>query len=133
MPSFGARQNRLTMCSDVRKEKSVMALSHCSISNERVLLREITHRINNEFASVIQVMSFAAARSADHNVKAAFAGVMEQLHNYARVHHALQMPARHECIDASAYPSPLCGSINRSKLQIATLNSSRGLPVPNVV
>lgn len=94
-----------------------MTLSAHSMSNERVLLREITHRINNEFASAIQVVSFTAAKSSDRNVKAALAGVMEQLHNYARVHHALQMPASDDCIDASAYLRGLCESISRSKLE----------------
>ncbi len=94
-----------------------MALSSYSSSPERVLLREITHRINNEFASAIQVVSFTAAKSPDRNVRAALAGVMEQLHNYARVHHALQMPANNDCIDASAYLRGLCGSISRSKLE----------------
>ena len=61
------------------------------------------HRVNNEFASAIQVVSFTAAKSPDRNVKAALAGVMAQLHNYARVHHALQMPASNDYIDASAY------------------------------
>src|SRR6266849_2877867 len=87
-----------------------------SASKERLLLREITHRVNNEFASAIQVVSFAAARSGDRNVKAALTGVIEQLHNYARVHHALQMPANNDCIDASTYLSDLCRSISRSKL-----------------
>lgn len=86
-------------------------------SNERLLLREITHRVNNEFASAIQVVSFTAARSSDRNVKAALTGVMEKLHNYARVHHALQMPANDDCIDASAYLRSLCDSISRSKLE----------------
>lgn len=99
------------------KERSVMTMSIPSISNERLLLREITHRINNEFASAIQVVSFTAARSSDRNVKAALAGVMEQLHNFARVHHALQMPASDDCIDAAAYLRSLCDSISRSKLQ----------------
>jgi two-component sensor histidine kinase len=94
-----------------------MALSTHSSSQERVLLREITHRVNNEFASAIQVVSFTAAKSPDRNVKAALAGVMEQLHNYARVHHALQMPVNNDCIDASAYLRGLCGSISRSKLE----------------
>src|SRR6266850_8220564 len=80
-----------------------MASTTYSTSEERLLLREITHRVNNEFASAIQVVSVAAARSGDRNVKAALTGVMEQLHDYARVHHALQMPANNDCIDASAY------------------------------
>jgi two-component sensor histidine kinase len=63
------------------------------------------------------VVSFAAAKSADRNVKAALANVMEQLHNYARVHHALQMPANNDCIDACAYLRELCRSISRSKLE----------------
>jgi two-component sensor histidine kinase len=94
-----------------------MASSTYSTSEERLLLREITHRVNNEFASAIQVVSFTAAKSPDGNVKAALAGVMEQLHNYARVHHALRMPANNDCIDASAYLRELCRSISRSKLE----------------
>jgi two-component sensor histidine kinase len=92
-------------------------MASSTYSTSEVLLREITHRVNNEFASAIQVVSFAAAKSPDRNVKAALAGVMEQLHNYARVHHALQMPASNDCIDASAYLRELCGSISRSKLE----------------
>ena len=36
------------------KERSIMTTSALSMSNARLLLRELTHRINNEFASVIQ-------------------------------------------------------------------------------
>jgi two-component sensor histidine kinase len=94
-----------------------MTISTHSILDERLLLREITHRVNNEFASAIQVVSFTAARSSDRNVKAALAGVTEQLHNFARVHHALQMPASNDNIDASAYLRSLCNSISRSRLE----------------
>jgi len=96
---------------------SAMTSSSYSAAGERLLLREITHRINNEFASAIQVVSFAAAKSGDRNVKAALADVMERLHNYARVHHALQMPANNDCIDACTYLRELCRSISRSKLE----------------
>jgi two-component sensor histidine kinase len=93
------------------------AVASTTYSTSEVLLREITHRVNNEFASVIQVVSFAAAKSPDRNVKAALANVMEQLHHYAKVHHALQMPSRNDCIDASAYLRDLCRSISGSKLE----------------
>jgi two-component sensor histidine kinase len=63
------------------KERSIMTTSALSMSNARLLLRELTHRINNEFASIIQTLSFKVARSPDRDVKAALAGVMEQLHN----------------------------------------------------
>ena len=97
------------------------AVASTSYSTSEVLLREITHRVNNEFASVIQVVSFAAAKSPDRNVKAALAGVMERLHNYAKVHHALQMPSRNDCVDASAYLRDLCRSISGSKLESSNI------------
>jgi two-component sensor histidine kinase len=82
-----------------------------------LLVREITHRVNNEFASVIQVVSLIAGRSSSQDVKAALAGVMDKLHNYAGVHHALQVPAKNDLIDASVYLRQLCSSISRSKLE----------------
>src|SRR3982074_2462241 len=102
----------------LKSQESVLrAVASSTYSTSEVLLREITHRVNNEFASAIQVVSFAAAKSPDGNVKAALAGVMNQLHNYARVHHALQMPAGDDCIDASPYPPDPCGSIRPSQLE----------------
>jgi two-component sensor histidine kinase len=101
----------------ISQENVVRAMASSTNSASDVLLREITHRVKNEFATAIQVVSFAAARSPDRNVKAALNGVMEQLHNYASVHRALQMPSGNACIDASAYLRNLCGSISRSKLQ----------------
>lgn len=84
---------------------------------ERLLVQEMTHRVNNEFASAIQIVSSIAARSSNGDVKNALASVMEQLHSYARVHHALQMPLHNDPIDASAYLRELCRSISCSKLK----------------
>jgi len=85
-------------------------------SDERVLLHELNHRINNEFAAAINLVSLAATRSCDENVKAALSGVRELLHHYADVHHALQMPENDMPIDATVYLHRLCLSISRSKL-----------------
>ena len=88
------------------------------VSDEaRLLLREFSHRINNEFASAIGVISIAAARSADDEAKVALAAVQDRLQNYALVHHALQMPEDVSCIDAAAYLRQLCWAISRSKLE----------------
>jgi hypothetical protein len=53
------------------------------------LISELTHRINNEFASAISLVSLAAA---------------------------LQMPEHRTRIDVTAYLEQLCLSISRSKL-----------------
>ena len=42
---------------------------------EQLLVGELTHRMNNEFAAAIAVVSLAAARSPNGEVKSALAGV----------------------------------------------------------
>jgi two-component sensor histidine kinase len=93
-----------------------LSISDRSLSDAQLLLREYSHRINNEFASAIGVISIAAARSPNDQAKAALSAVRDQLQNYAQVHHALQMPAHSTSIDAGAYLRRICQAISRSKL-----------------
>ena len=81
-----------------------------------LLLKELSHRMNNEFASAIAVVSRAAARSENKEVKATLAAVSDRLLAYAFVHRVLQMPSDNTEIDASAYLRQLCEAISRSKL-----------------
>jgi two-component sensor histidine kinase len=87
-------------------------------SEERLLLRELAHRISNEFASAISVISLAAARSANDEVKIALAAAQDRLQNYAQVHQALLMPAHGTLVDASAYLHRVCQAISRSRLDV---------------
>jgi len=86
------------------------------LPQERLLLHELNHRIGNEFCCAISVVSRAAARSSNNEVKAALTDVAELLHQYVEVHHALQMPEHRIRTDALAYLRNLCLSIRRSKL-----------------
>jgi two-component sensor histidine kinase len=81
-----------------------------------LLLREMSHRVNNEFASAIGMVSLAAARSPSGEVKAALNSVLEKLHSYAQLHRALEIPRTSSRIDASSYLSDLCRLITSSKL-----------------
>ena len=99
-----------------------MGSSARSFPEERLLLREITHRINNEFSAIIQTVSLTAARSSHDEVKLALAGILELLYNYARVHRALQVPPSRGRIDGSAYLRDLCHSISRSKLKYKNID-----------
>jgi two-component sensor histidine kinase len=85
-------------------------------SDGQLLVREMAHRINNEFASAISLVSLTAARTNNQEVKLALAGVADHLHSYARVHRALQMPSQIEPVNASDYLRSLCQSISQSKL-----------------
>jgi two-component sensor histidine kinase len=86
------------------------------LPQEQILLHELNHRVNNEFAAAISVVSLKAARSGNDEVKAALSGIAEVLHQYADVHRALQMPEGDADLDAEAYLRKLCLSISRSYL-----------------
>lgn len=81
-----------------------------------LLLAELLHRVNNEFASAVSIVSRASARSDSDEVKSALATVSDRLVAYAAVNRALQRPTDSIEIDASAYLRELCEAISRSKL-----------------
>ena len=85
-------------------------------STTGLLLREFSHRINNELASAIGMISLAAEHLGNGEAKATLAAVQDQLHNYARVHHALQIPEHSSRIDAATYLRQLCRAICSAKL-----------------
>ena len=98
-----------------------VASSTRSPPEERLLLREFAHRISNEFASAISVISIAAARSANDEVKIALAAAEDRLQNYARVHQALRVPEHGSLIDATSYLRQLCRAISRSRLDVKSI------------
>ena len=92
------------------------------LSEEPILLRELNHRINNEFSSIISIVALAAARSGSEEVKAALTEVSKLLHEHVDVHRALEMPQHDTFINAAAYLRKLCTSISRSKLDRLNIN-----------
>lgn len=87
------------------------------LSNEYLLVRELTHRINNEFASVIGFASLIATRSSNDQVKEALTNLTTLLHKYAVAHRALEMPTYSTVVDGSRYIRALCQSIRHAKLE----------------
>jgi two-component sensor histidine kinase len=83
---------------------------------ERLLLREFSHRINNELASAIGLISVAAHRCNSHEAKSALATVRDHLECYAHVQHSLQMPEYSTDIELTTYIQQLCRAISRSRL-----------------
>lgn len=87
-----------------------------SPSEDRLLLDELTHRVANELASAIGIVSAAAARSTATEVKVALGRVRERLEDWARVQVALRMPDFDTVIDASLYLRQLCHALVRSQI-----------------
>lgn len=84
---------------------------------ERLLLREFSHRTNNELASAIGLISVAAGRCDSNDARTALVAVLDRLQSYAQVHHSLELPEHSTTIDLTAYILQLCRAISHSKLE----------------
>jgi two-component sensor histidine kinase len=82
-----------------------------------LFLAEMSHRINNEYAAAIGMLSVAAAETRSREAKAALARAGTRLHAYARVHRALQMPHDSTLVDAADCVREVCESMSQSKLK----------------
>ena len=71
--------------------------------DERTLLRELTHRIHGDLISSINIVSAAAVRTENPEVKVALSNVVEWLEQHADVHRVLTIPDRDGLVDAAEY------------------------------
>lgn len=78
-------------------------------------LCEITHRVCNEYASVISSISRAVTRATNDEAKLVLAEAVDRLYEHASVHRALQMPMS-ETTEISGYLRNLCRPLCRSHL-----------------
>jgi two-component sensor histidine kinase len=75
-----------------------------------LLLDEFTHRINNELATLIAIVSREQAMNQDEATRRALKRVHTRLVNVGRLQHALQNPGSAASLDAAEYLRRLCES-----------------------
>jgi two-component sensor histidine kinase len=92
-------------------------VAHPPDLSERTLVRELTHRINNQLDSAIDVVSAAAVRADNPETKVALGDVVELLQEQANVHRVLTIPEGDALVDAAQYLRKLCLAITRSRLE----------------
>lgn len=96
------------------------ATSHASTRGSpidtRLLVEEITHRIANEYTTVVASISRAAARCPDLDARIALAEGADRLLAYADVHRALQPPPDEAAVDLCRHLRALCSAIVRASL-----------------
>jgi two-component sensor histidine kinase len=85
--------------------------------DERTLLRELTRRIRSELVSSINIVSAAAVRTENPEVKLALSNVVELLEQHADVHRLLTIPDRDGLVDAAEYIRKLGFAMSRSSLE----------------
>jgi two-component sensor histidine kinase len=85
--------------------------------DERTLLRELNHRMNNELAAAINIVSIAAVRAEKPEVKVALGNVVELLQQHADLHRILAIPDSDELVDAAEYIRKLGLAMSRCALE----------------
>jgi two-component sensor histidine kinase len=99
-------------------------VAHPPDLKERTLVRELTHRINNQLASAINAVTAAAVRADNPEAKAALGDVAELLQEQAKVHRVLAIPEGDALVDAAQYLRRLCLATTRSPLAPIALHLS---------
>jgi two-component sensor histidine kinase len=67
----------------------------------RTLLDELNHRIKNQLASVINLVSFKAFWTDNVDAKEELSNVVDLLHQHVEAHSILTMPDRDALVDAA--------------------------------
>jgi two-component sensor histidine kinase len=92
------------------------SISHPPALEERTLLDELNHRIKNELASVINLVSFKAVWTDNVDAKEELSNLVDLLHQHVEVHSILTMPDRDALADAGEQLRKLGLAMSRSKL-----------------
>jgi two-component sensor histidine kinase len=82
----------------------------------RTLLDELNHRIKNELASVINLVTFRAVWTDNADAKEELGNVVDLLHQHVQVHSILTMPDRDALVDAGEQLRKLGLAMSRCKL-----------------
>jgi two-component sensor histidine kinase len=113
-------RHRLRDAVDAIEEGCVMqnaSVSAIPASEDHLLLRELSHRVQNEFASAMAQVTLMAAQSCSDDVRKALAAVRERLYRCAQIHRVLDIPDDDSLVDASSHLQVLCASISRARLE----------------
>jgi two-component sensor histidine kinase len=90
--------------------------------SERLLLRELAHRLTNELTAAVGLIDLASLRAGTTDARQTLEAVRESVASFARVHQALHAPRLHTQMDARLYLGRLCDSIRAAKLKQHGIN-----------
>ena len=92
------------------------SIAHPPALEGRTLLDELNHRIKNELASVINLVTFKAVWTDNVDAKEELSNVVDLLHQHVEVHSILTMPDRDALVDAGEQLRKLGLAMSRCKL-----------------
>jgi two-component sensor histidine kinase len=108
------------------------SLPYIPAQEGRTLLDELNHRIKNELASIINLITFKAVWADNVEVKEALSDVVDLLHQHVAVHNILTTPDGDMLLDAGEQLRKLGLAMGRStldRMNIHLLLSAETLPL----
>jgi two-component sensor histidine kinase len=99
-----------------RRALSVLGGIGSAESEPDLLVRELLHRIHNDFTSLISTAMCASLNVVEPQARTAIAAIVDAIYAHAHVYRLLQIPECDVIIDVAAYMKDLGIAISRSKL-----------------
>jgi two-component sensor histidine kinase len=90
---------------------------YASLGAPLMLVHEISHRVQNEYAQVIATLAIARAETTDLTARSALAAAESRLFAYAAVHHALRPPPADQLCDLGNYLAGICSALSCANLR----------------
>jgi two-component sensor histidine kinase len=121
MATFAVVGGALALISDGLRRALVRA--HRAQQEKGLLLKEMTHRVKNKFATILSIIGLQA-RHAQPETRAALEAVAGRIRIIANVHEYLQL-ARHDAlVDMSEYLGQLCDSLGDAMRELRPVTVS---------
>ena len=85
--------------------------------DDYVLRKEMSHRINNEYACAINAVCLRASKSPNAELRTALADVATLLMQFADIHRALTFPVAADPLRSGSYLQRLCRVLSNTRLK----------------
>lgn len=108
---FGGEPHIITMGIDITERKQGEERIRAALEEKDVLLREVHHRVKNNFLVIISLLSLQAQYSTDRSIEDILYEVQERIRSMALVHQRLYQSESLAKIDFAGYVEEMCHSL----------------------
>jgi PAS domain S-box-containing protein len=103
-------------CLDITDRKRAEERLNAALDQQKLLLRELNHRVKNHLQMIISVLSLKASRQADEAARKDFERAISRIETIAELHGRLYRDDRVHSVDVEAYLGDICSNLERSIL-----------------
>lgn len=106
----------LGACLDVTERRRVQEERDAALEKQKLLLRELSHRVKNHLGMISALLNLKGARQTDKAAKEDFQRAIERINTIAYLHDRLYRAGDVEHVDMQAYIADICDNLQESLL-----------------